>query len=295
MKKFTLITILVLSGMSLMSSGCSRRLHAAMANHLNENKAANKGNDDDSGYAAREEISQNYTFAPDAKVDVSGINGSVDVTTTDGNKAEIHVLRLAHNKEAFESHKTIIKFEGNELTIEGDRKKNSGVWDMITGNDNLRTRVTLKLPRNIEFSTSGVNGRVNLGEIEGRVEAHGINGKVTIAKASGSTEFSGVNGKIEATIAKLNKDGINIHGVNGNVDLKFLDEVNANIEAHGINGHINAELPNVQVKEQKHSNYSAVVGSGGATIEVSGTNGNVWLSSAKSNVSATPKSEVKGS
>jgi hypothetical protein len=295
MKKFTLITILVLSGMSLLSSGCSRRLHAAMANHLNENKAANKGNDDDSSYAAREEISQNYTFAPDAKVNVYGINGSVDVTTTEGTKAEIHILRLARNKEAFENHKTTIEFENNELTIEGNRKKNSGIWDMVTGNDDLRIRVTLKLPRNIDIETSGVNGRVNLGEIDGRVEARGINGKVTIAKASGATEFSDINGKIEATIAKLNKDGISIHGVNGNVDLKFLDEVNANIEAHGLNGRVNADLPNLQVKDQKHSNYSAVVGSGGPTIEVNGTNGNIWLSSAKNTVSATPKSEVKGS
>ena len=286
MKKITLITILVLSGISLISSGCSRHLRAAVDTH--------KG-DDDSNYAAREEITQNYTFAPDAKVNVHGINGSVDVTTTDGTKAEIHILRLARNKEAFEDHKPIIEFENNELTIEGNRRKRSGIWDMVTGNDDMRVRVTLKLPRKIEFTTSGVNGRVNLGEIEGRVEAHGINGKVTIAKAHGSTEFSGINGKIEATIAKLNKDGISIHGVNGNIDLKFLDEVNANIEAHGLNGRVNAELPNVQVKEQKHSNYEAVVGSGGPTIEVNGTNGNVWLSSVKTNVSATPKSEVKGS
>ena len=224
-----------------------------------------------------------------------GINGSVDVTTTDGTKAEIHILRLARNKEAFESRKTTIEFENNELTIEGNRKKNSGIWDMVTGNDEMRVRVTLKLPRDISIETSGVNGRVNLGEIEGRVEAHSINGKITVAKASGSAEFSDVNGKIEATIAKLNKDGINVHSVNGNVDLKFLDDVNANIEGHGVNGRFNTDLPNVQVKEQKHSNYSAVVGSGGPTIEVNGTNGNIWLSSAKNNVSTTPKSEVKGS
>ncbi len=293
MKKPILITILVLSGISLISSGCSRHLHAAINSHKTGNKAENKG-DDDADYAAREEITQNYTFAPDAKVEVRSVNGSVDVTTTDGNTAEIHVLRLARNKEAFENHKTDIRFENNELTIEGNRKNNSGVWDMVTGNDDMRIRVTLKLPRKIEFTTSGVNGRVNLGEIDGRVEAHGINGKVTIAKALGSTEFSGINGKIEATIAKLNKDGINIHGVNGNVDLKFLDDVNANIEGHGNNGRINADLPNVQVKEQKHSNYSAVIGSGGPMIEVNGTNGNIWLSSAK-NVSATPKTDVKGS
>lgn len=293
MKKPILITILVLSGMSLLSSGCSRHLHAAINSHKTENKAENKG-DDDANYSEREEITQNYTFAPDAKVDVTGINGSVDVTTTDGNKAEIHILRLARNKDAFENHKTMIKFEGNELTIEGNRKKSSGLWDMVTGNDDLRVRVTLKLPRKIEFTASGVNGRVNLGEIEGRVEAHSINGKVTIAKALGATEFSGVNGKIEVTIARLNKEGINIHGVNGNVDLKFLDEVNANIEGHGNNGRINADLPNVQIKEQKHSNYSAVIGTGGPTIEVNGTNGTVWLSSAK-NVTVAPKSEAKGS
>ncbi len=290
MKKSILITILVLSGISLISSGCSRHLKAAADKHKSENKG-----DDDASFAAREEITQNYTFAPDAEVNVEGINGSVDVSTTDGTKAEIHILRLARDKEALEAHKTTINFEDNKLFINGNRRNNSGIWDLVTGNDDMRVRVTLKLPRNINIETSGINGRVNLGEIEGRVAAHDVNGKITVAKALGSTEFSGVNGKIEVTIAKLNKDGISVHGVNGNVDLKFLDDVNANIEAHGLNGRVNAELPNVQIKEQKHSNFSAVVGSGGPTIEVSGTNGNIWLSSAKSNVSATPKSEVKGS
>jgi hypothetical protein len=294
MKKSILLMILVLSGISLISSGCSRHLRAASNNHKADKNTENKG-DDDADYAVREEITQNYTFAPDANVGVYGINGSVDVTTSDSTKAEIHILRLAHSKEVLENKKTIITFENNSLNIEGNRRKNSGIWDLVTGNDDMRVRVTLKLPRNIEIETSGINGRVNLGEIDGRVSAHGVNGKITIAKASGSTEFSGVNGKIEATIAKLNKDGISIHGVNGNIDLKFLDEVNANIEAHGLNGRINAELPNVQVKEQKHSNFSAVVGNGGPNIEVNGTNGNVWLSSAKNKVSATPKSEVKGS
>lgn len=296
MKKTTLFMIVALFSATALSAGCfSKRSHAA-----NVNKAENKGNDD-SDLKAREEITQTYTLTAQAEVEIVNINGSVDVVTTDGDKAEIHILRLARNKETFAKRKARIRYEDNHLQIRGnDREGNSSIWDHLMGDDELRTRVTLKLPRKIqELKVAGCNGRVNLGEIEGRVVSHGVNGKVTVAKAVGSVEFAGINGNIEATLAKLDKDGVSIHGVNGNIDLKFLDEVNAQVEMHGSNGRVNADLPNVKVEEQKHGRYRATIGTGGPTIEVNGTNGNLWLTRAGTAAAttkapeATPKVMVK--
>ncbi|MFN7928183.1 MAG: hypothetical protein U0Y68_09580 [Blastocatellia bacterium] len=291
MKKTIFLTLIAVFATAMISSGCfSHRLHAA-----HSQKAESKSNED-TDFSAREEIRQTYKFAPNAEVEVVGVSGSVDVQTSESDTAEIYVLRLARNKDTFEKRKVVISFEDNKLHIRANRhERNFGVWDAITGEDDMRTRMTLKLPRQLaSLHVGGVNGPVNLGEIEGRVEASGINGKVVVAKSVGAVEFGGINGKIEATLAKLDKDGVSIHGVNGNVDLKFLDEVNASIEMHGSNGRINADLPNLKVEEQKHGRYRATIGTGGPAIEVNGCNGNISLARAgQGQEAASPKTVEK--
>jgi hypothetical protein len=273
MKKTIFLTLVVVFAMAMISSGCfSKRTHVASAQ-----KTETK-NDKDEEFAAREEITQTFQLPANATVGVYNINGSIDVTTSDSDKAEIHILRLAHSKDTFEKQKAVIKFKDDTLKIYGNqREREVGIWDHVTGDDELRTRVTLKLPRKIEFHTWRVNGQVNLGEIEGRVEAGNINGKLIVAKAVGSADFNNINGKVEANIANLNKNGIEVHQINGNIDLKFLDDVNVNVEAHGLNGRVNAEVPNVKVEKQERQYYRAIIGSGGPEISVGRMNGNLTL------------------
>ncbi|MBS1810813.1 MAG: hypothetical protein JST84_21795 [Acidobacteria bacterium] len=293
MKKTTLVLFVTIFAATAISSGCfSKRLQAAKANQAA--KAENKGNDD-ADFNAREEITQTFTLAPDSEVEVVGINGSVDITTSESNKAEIYILRLARSKDTFERRKAHLSFENNQLKIRGNARESSGLWDSITGDNELRTRITLKLPRKLqELSVGGCNGRVNIGEIEGGLEVHNIGGKVTVAKANGAVEFAGINGKIEATLAKLDKEGVSIHGVNGNIDLKFTEEVNAEVEMNGSNGRVNADLPNVKVEDQKHGRYHAIIGTGGPSIEVNGTNGNLWLAREGATASGTKTPTVTG-
>ena len=67
---------------------------------------------DDSGWdnlPEKEEINQTYQLAPGARVDVSGINGRVEVETSNSNTAEVHIIRSARTKEDLQYHKSIIE------------------------------------------------------------------------------------------------------------------------------------------------------------------------------------------
>ncbi len=302
MKKTSALMFAALFAATLLSAGCFSHRQVAKANTASDSERKS----DDAEFTAREEITKTIQLPANATVGVYSIDGSIEVTTSETDKAEIHILRLARTKDTFEKQKAVIKFKDDELKIYGNqREREFGIWDHVTGDDELRTRVTLKLPRKIEFHTWRVNGPINLGEIEGRIEAGNINGKLMIAKAVGSADFNNINGKVEAVIANLNKDGIEVHQINGNVDLKFMDDVNVNVEAHGLNGRVNAELPNVQVTEQKHNNYRAKIGSGGPEINVREMNGNLTLlrtgqaakveKKLEAVASPSAKSDVKGS
>lgn len=274
MKKSCALMIVALFAATMLTNGCFSKREIVKANTPTEGEKK----DDDAAFTAREEITKSFKLPANATVGVYSINGVIDVTTGDSDQAEVHILRLARSKDTFEKQKAVIKFKEDELKIYGNqREREFGIWDHITGDDEVRTRVTLKLPRKIEFHTWRVTGQINLGEIEGRVEAGNINGKLIVAKAVGSVDFNNINGKVEANIANLNKDGIEIHQINGDVDLKFLDDVNVNVEANRLNGRVNAEVPNVKVEKQERQYYRATIGLGGPEISVGRMNGNLTL------------------
>src|SRR5688500_3017583 len=84
-------------------------------------KASAQKHDQDNNFQSdlqeREEIRQSYELSPGATVEVEGINGTVDIETTNGKTAEVHILRFAATKEDLNYHKILIEHSGNRLVV----------------------------------------------------------------------------------------------------------------------------------------------------------------------------------
>jgi len=226
---------------------------------------------DDSDFAERDEVNQSYELAPGARVEVRGINGKVDIETGSGTTAVLNIVRSARNRDDLNYHKIIIEPSANSLVIRGEKENDRG-------NHNVRQRVTLKLPRQVDMTVSGVNGATKVGEIDGPVKLSGINGSVEVAQALGYSDISGINGRVRVNIAQLSDRGIRVSGVNGGVELRFAEDLNADLEVNGINGSVNADVPNVMVMGKiDRQNFRAKIGNGGTPIIVKGVNGSVTL------------------
>jgi hypothetical protein len=226
---------------------------------------------DDSDFSERDEINQTYTLAAGAHVEVRGINGTVDIETAAGATAEVHIVRLARNRDDLNYHKIIIEPSANSLIVRGEN-------DNDHGNHQVRHRVTLRLPRSIDLGVSGVNGRATVGAIDGPIQISGINGAVEVGQAVGYAKISGINGRVKVNIVRLSDRGIHVSGVNGGVELQFAEDLNADIEVTGINGRVNADVPNVTVMGKlERNNFRARIGGGGTPIIINGINGHVKL------------------
>jgi hypothetical protein len=243
--------------------------------------------------SGQEEIRKNFDLSPGSRVEVSGINGAVNIETADIKTAEVYVLRTGKDADSLSRRKVVIESTANSLTIRGE-KGDAGFFDRLFGS-NPTERVTLKLPRQISLVTKGVNGAVIVGDVDGSVEIAGINGKVEIGQAAGSAEFHGINGNIFCALKQVDKGGVSLHGINGNIELRLADGVNADLDAHGMNGNVRSEIAEVMVDKSEHGNrYSAHIGSGGSPIEVSGINGNVRLTRTSTPATpATPAADSK--
>ena len=234
----------------------------------------------DRDLAERDEFHQSYQLSPGAKVEVRGINGAVDIETAAGTTAEVNIVRSARTREDLNYHKIIVEATATGLVV---RSEKEGERSERGRERQVRQRVMLRLPRQVDLGVSGVNGRVNVGEIEGPVRLNGINGRAEVAQAVGYSELNGINGHVRITISRLSEQGIRVSGINGGVELRFNDDVNADLDVTGINGPVNADLPNVTLTGKlDRQNVHAKIGSGGSPIRVSGINGTVKLTRAGS-------------
>jgi DUF4097 and DUF4098 domain-containing protein YvlB len=221
----------------------------------------------------REQIRQSYELSPGARVELAGLNGSVNIETSETNKAEVFIERTASSQEALDRRKVIIEADANSLRIHGE--KGDGTFITRIFGASAGERVTLKLPRQIALSAKGVNGAFVTSDIDGAVEIAGINGRVQIGSAAGRATFKGINGNMVVGLKRLDQDGVTLKGINGNIELKLASDVNADFDARGMNGRVVSDLPNVEIDKNRRGRYSARNGSGGAGITAKGINGNV--------------------
>jgi hypothetical protein len=226
---------------------------------------------------AREEIRKSYQLQSGAHVEVSGINGAVDIQASDGNTAEVYVLRTGTSQEALNRREVVIEQTPTSLVVRGQKSKKLSLWDCLWGRS-PNEQVTIKAPRQIGLAVKGVNGHVFAGDTEGPIEVKGINGRVDLGQATNYAELSGINGNIGVGLKQLDDQGVRINGVNGNIELRLASDLNANLTARGINGSLHSEIPEVRVEREEHwGRYSAQIGKGGAPITFHGINGNVRL------------------
>jgi hypothetical protein len=223
----------------------------------------------------KDEIHQTYQLSGGARVEVKGINGGVTIETAPGSAAEVHIVRSARTKEDLNYGKIIIEHTGSSLIVRGENKQERG--EGHRGRD-IRQRVMLKLPRQIDLAVSGINGKVGIGEVDGPVNVSGINGKVDVAQASNASDISGINGRVTITMLRMSDRGMNVSGINGAVELRFNEDINADLDVSGVNGSVDSsDFPMTILGKMERHSFKAKIGAGGARINVSGVNGRVKI------------------
>ncbi|MCI0659826.1 MAG: hypothetical protein L0220_02015 [Acidobacteria bacterium] len=235
---------------------------------------ANFGSTMPSRVDINEQINKTVTLAPGSNVKINGINGRVTIVTGEGDKAEIDISIRASDREALDRRPLLIEETANSLTIRTDERR-----EERRGGDRgwVRHEVNLKLPRDVNLRVNGVNGAVDVGQIAGEVGLNGINGKVSVAQAGTATHINGINGHTTISLLRLGEGGLRVSGCNGGVSIGLPVSTNANIRVHGINGGVDTDLPITLTGEIKRGQLTGTIGSGGATIEITGINGGVQL------------------
>ncbi|HYP02560.1 MAG TPA: hypothetical protein VER76_20380, partial [Pyrinomonadaceae bacterium] len=140
-------------------------------------RSMHHGGEDDAAApvgSSERRINEMFELAEGAHVEVIGINGPVSVEAVDGTNAEVRVTTTAGSAGALDAHQIIVEHTPASLTVRGKSSNGWGFWRWLRGGGEARHNVVLKVPRRVELTVRGTNGRVTVGEIEGSVQVAGI-------------------------------------------------------------------------------------------------------------------------
>ena len=284
LKGLALILALALVGLSLLSRLVgSRQVAEPVAVNKSSEEARNDHTKITDGepidFAVKQEIRKEFILKPGATVYVFGVNGKLDVTTSDTDKAEVYLVRSVRKAEDFDERQPRIEMDDDSLEIVIRKNRRISLWAELGSSNEERQRLELKLPRNVVFHANRNTGNLTIGELDNALLVDGLKGNLKAARAVYRGVFEEINGNVDATLGNLTS-GLAIQGINGNLDFHFTETVNADVGIRRHNGQFNSELPNTTIKEQKHSRVEARIGNGGVSIEVNGINGSINLLSA---------------
>jgi Putative adhesin len=209
-------------------------------------------------------------------IDAEGIQGdTVDVTAVKGGPDRDKVrIEVVQNGEGV----TICAvYPGGSCSGDGSSHEH--------GDIKAHVDFTVKVPRNLRFSATNVNGRVKAEDLGRAVKVTTVNGGIDVSTSAWVAATS-VNGSIKAAMGAAEWDGkLKIATVNGSVTLAMPTDLNAEVRFSSVNGNLSSDFPLTTQGGSfsfgpKH--IHGTIGKGGRELEVSTVNGSLHINKGKS-------------
>jgi DUF4097 and DUF4098 domain-containing protein YvlB len=209
--------------------------------------------------AAQTPVDQKRPAAPDAKVSIENMSGSVKVTGW--SQAEVQVKGTVG--------------DGGELDFTGDEKQLHVEVEAEYGNPmGIKSDLEVFVPSGASVSIEGFQSTISVAGVTGSVSAETVNGSITQTGSAKGVELESVNGAIEVTKAT---GRVQAEAVNGTVTVR---DASGDLKASTVNGKVlvtggsfdRAELESVAGGVRFEASLSAR-----ATLSVESVSGTVDL------------------
>ena len=133
-------------------------------------------------------------------------------------------------------------------------------------------------PRRTELALTAVNGGISVEGIQSRMELETSNGGLNLVDVDGDVRGRTTNGGVTARLTgeRWRGAGLDLRTSNGGVTLYVPDNYSARLETGTVNGGLNLGFP-IAVQGNVGRRITTQLGSGGATISATTTNGGVTI------------------
>ena len=223
------------------------------------------------GTPFRKTVEESRPLAATGELRLENTNGSVRVTAWDEPRVRIEAIKHARSERALEELRVEITGEGDRLSVRTRFPRPQ--WMGGAGRVDYRVSV----PRGARVELRNVNGRVEVDGVAGAVKAATVNGSVDVTGAASEVDASAVNGSVEVQLARVDPAGRStLNTTNGSVRLTLPREASAEVEARTVNGSVGCDFDLADVRKSRRK-LEGRIGTGGARFELATVNGSAHI------------------
>ncbi len=223
-------------------------------------------------YSVRGEIRETFQLSPNATIEVTGIEGSVEVETTDDITAKIRFVRYARTQADYDCGTIVIQHSPTKLVVQHQTKTEKQCRVI----QQAREEMKLVVPRSANLSFTSIEGNFTTGKTDGFLQLKNIEGFVQAAEVQ-AAEISSIERDVSLNITGLNPQGISVRSVEGTVELGLADNLDADLRVAGVSENVEIDSPNTQTSEFRRRGFKLQLGKGGTEISISGIEGSVRI------------------
>lgn len=220
-----------------------------------------------------ETIDQTFPIAANGTLELSNVNGSVDIQVWDKNEIHVVAEKSASDDEALK-----------RITVEFDAapdrlKVNTRYEKKWFGSSNGDVRYSLKVPASLaKIKAHTVNSGINAEGLQGRLSLETVNGSIHVAGARSELFLETVNGTIKAKMDALPAGvDVQLKTVNGSCELSVPSDISARLDASAVNGRVRCDLP-IVIESSRRSSLKGTIGAGASSIRLRSVNGSLTVS-----------------
>jgi len=220
-----------------------------------------------------------YELAAGGRVQISNVNGKIQVEPSTGNTVEVVAQKIAKAatpaaaKEALERIEIREDVSPSSISLETKLPRGGGWLQM----GNTQVKYTVRVPAGAEVKFTTVNGGVEVTGLTGRVTAETTNGGVTARDISGTIDASTTNGGVDVELTRVGEGGAKLECTNGGIRLRLPVDAKASISASITNGGIDVSGLSLETTESSRRRLEGRLNGGGAPIRIEGTNGGITI------------------
>ena len=226
-----------------------------------------------------EQWAKTYTLAPGGRVDVTNINGRIEVQPSDGDQVEVRAEKIGKGATDEAAKQALGRIEIVEHVSDAEVRletKVAGSNGFSLGGTEVR--YVLKVPAGTQVKVETTNGAIKLDRLKGDITAETTNGSITGAGLSGRVKAGTTNGGIDMDLDAVGRGGVSLETTNGGVELTIPKSAAATISARLANGSIStADLPIQSGGETSRRRLDGTLNGGGERIDVETTNGSITI------------------
>ena len=208
--------------------------------------------------------------SPSSTISMEGLrNGGVSVSGWSRDsmvvRTRIRVTARSQSiaREIAGSIRTSIR--GSDVIVDGPRNQDDANWN---------ASLIASVPQKSNLRVETRNGPVSISNLKGDIDATTSNGPLSLSDLAGTVRARTTNGplSISLTGSRWDGSGLEARTTNGPLTISVPDGYNAHLEAGTTNGPVSLGFP-ITVVGRITRDISTDLGSGGATIRATTTNG----------------------